>query len=279
MYPQRDAILKLLRDDDRGTRALVKAQLSKGGLAALPRLEELLAEAEPRARHYVAEIIAEIESEHADALFAQFCASFGEDGDLEEAAWRLAATFEPGGDFRSGRRQLDAWGEEVRRRLQKAVTEQDRIETLVEFLGHDLGFRGNEEDYDNINNSLLPEVVETRTGLPITLSLVYLLVGQRAGLLVQGVGLPGHFIIRCGEAFFDPFHGGRRLGFSECRDLVERQNTALRPEHLQPASARQMLVRMLANLHNVTVESDPPLAGKIAGWIGVLQTTAQAERA
>jgi regulator of sirC expression with transglutaminase-like and TPR domain len=244
----------------------------------LPQLRELLAEADPPARGHIAEVIADLESEHADALFEQLCAEFGDDGDLEEAAWRLAATFEPGEDFGPARRQVDDWGDEVTRRLRKAVTAQDRIETLVEFLGHDLGFRGNEVDYYNINNSLLPEVIETRRGIPITLSLIYILVGRRAGLPVDGVGLPGHFVIRCGEAFFDPFHGGRRLGFAECRTIVEEQNLSLTPEHLQPVNARQILTRMLGNLHAVANESDPPLASKIAGWINRLNAVSRSGR-
>lgn len=270
MNSQDDALLKLLADDDRETLALLRAQLAAGGLAALPRLHGLMALAEPPVRRQLAEVISEIETEHADALFAQLCATFPEEGDLEEAAWRLAATFEPGLDFSLIRRQLDDWGDEVKRRLRKAISEQDRIETLVEFLGHDLGFRGNEADYYNLNNSLLPEVIETRRGLPITLSLIYMLVGRRAGIPVQGVGLPGHFVVRSREAFFDPFHGGRRLGFAECRNLVERQNISLAPEHLQPATSRQILTRMLGNLHALSVETDPPLAAKIAGWIGAL---------
>jgi regulator of sirC expression with transglutaminase-like and TPR domain len=278
MYPQRDAILKLLADDDERTRALVRTQLASGGLAALSQLQDLLTMEESRARIQLTEVIGAIEREHADAIFEQVCTHFGDHGDIEEAAWRLAASFEPGLDFRASRRQLDIWGEEASRRLRKAGNDQEEIETLIEFLGHDLGFRGNDEDYYNINNSLLPEVVATRRGLPITLSLVYMLVGRRAGLLVEGVGLPGHFIVRCGDAFFDPFHGGKRLGYSACRELLEAQNQTLSPEHLQPVSSRQILARMLANLHNVAVESDPPLARKIADWLSLLSTTARGER-
>ena len=71
--------------------------------------------------------------------------------------------------------------------------------TLVEFLGHEAGLRGNEKDYYNVANSLLPEVIDTRLGIPISLSLIYILVGRRAGIPICGVGLPGHFMIRCGE--------------------------------------------------------------------------------
>ena len=161
-------------------------------------------------------------------------------------------------------------------RLRKAATSNDRIETLVEFLGQDLRFHGNADDYHNINNSLLPEVIETRAGIPITLSLVYMLVGKRAGLAVQGVGLPGHFIIRHGENFFDPFHSGQRIGLDQCRAVVARCGLALSSHHLLPVSPRQMLVRMLRNIHAIAEPSDESLAKRVAAWIASLEAHRQA---
>jgi L-cysteine desulfidase len=148
-------------------------------------------------------VIAGIETAEAEAIFGKFCAQFGRDGDLEEAAWRLAAVFLPGESFARQRSQLDTWGAEVARRLKKATTPLDQIETLVEFLAHEVGLRGNADDYYNVNNSLLPEVIDMRLGIPITLSLIYILVGQRVGISISGAGLPGHFLIRHGHEFFD----------------------------------------------------------------------------
>ncbi|HEV7866636.1 MAG TPA: transglutaminase-like domain-containing protein, partial [Chthoniobacteraceae bacterium] len=199
------------------------------------------------------------------------CGSFPEQGDVEDAAWRLAATFSPGEDFGPQRTLLDAWGAEVRKRLRKATTDCDRIETLVEFLGDEVRLRGNEDDYYNLNNSLLPEVIDTRVGIPITLSLIYILVGRRAGMELSGVGLPGHFIVRHGDSFFDPFHGGRRVGLEECRTLLEQQNLVLAAHHLQPVGSRQILLRMLSNIYALSEESDPPLAAKVSSWIAGLR--------
>lgn len=270
MIPHRDALLRLLEDDDAPTLALVKQQLARNGLAALDDLRSLLAAAAPVAAAHLFEIIHEIEHREAGAIFSQTCAAFDEHGDLENAAWQLAAAFLPDADFGPAQRLLDRWGAEVTRRLGKAATPRDRIETLVEFLAHELRFHGNADDYYNINNSLLPEVIETRVGLPITLSLVYMLVGKRAGLAVQGIGLPGHFVIRHGEDFFDPFGEGRRLGLEECRWLVAHHGLSLSPHHLLPISPKQMLARMLANIHAAAESSDPPLAEKVAGWINSL---------
>jgi regulator of sirC expression with transglutaminase-like and TPR domain len=273
MTNQRAALLRLLSDDDPGTLALLKAQLLGAGLARLPELRELLPQAKGAAAGHLREVIGGIEAREADALFAQLCAGFGENGDIENAAWQLAAAFTPGEDFSRQRALLDAWAAEVQRRLGKAGSELDRIETLVEYLGHDVGLRGDEQDYYNINHSLLPEVIDTRRGIPITLSLIYLLVGQRVGLEFEGVGLPGHFIVRSGEHFFDPFHIGRRLGVDDCRVIAERHGTALRREHLRTVSPRQMLTRMLGNIVVLAQESDPPLAAKVTGWIEALDAS------
>lgn len=260
------ALLQLLKDDDPVTVALVKEQLARGGVAALPGLRALLANADPEAAASLREVVQEIEGRQADVVFGHLCESFSEDGDLEEAAWRLAAVFLPGEDFAPQRALLDVWGAEVSRRLVKAGSEAERIETLVEYLAHELRLRGNEGDYYNLNNSLLPEVIDTRLGLPISLSLVYMLVGHRAGLAVDGVGLPGHFIIRHRADFFDPFHGGRRLGLEECRALVQRAGGTLTPAHLEPTPPRLILLRMLTNLYALAVPSDPELAEKLQRW-------------
>lgn len=270
MTEHRAALLKLLDDDDPATLALLKAQLTGAGIARLDELRQLLAHASGTPARHLREVISHIEAREADALFGQVCADFGEHGAIENAAWRLAATFLPGEDFARQRGFLDAWATEVRRRIQKAESDEDRIETLVEFLGHDVGLRGNTDDYYNINNSLLPEVIDTRQGLPITLSLIYVLVGRRAGVEMKGVGLPGNFIVRSGEHFFDPFQGGMRLGMDDCRALALQHGVALQARHLQPVTPRQFLTRMLTNIRTLCESADPALAAKTSGWLDAL---------
>jgi regulator of sirC expression with transglutaminase-like and TPR domain len=270
MTNQRSALLRLLDDDDPATLSLLKGQLMGAGLERLGEFKELLPQAAGAAGRHLREVIAGIEAREAEALFGQLCADFGENGDVEEAAWGLAAAFTPGEDFARQRGLLDSWAAEVQRRNRKADSDVDRIETLVEFLGHDLGLHGDEKDYYNINHSLLPEVIDTRRGIPISLSLIYLLVGRRVGLKFDGVGLPGHFIVRSGEHFFDPFNGGRRLGIEQCRAIVERHGVPLRSEYFRPVTPRLMLTRMLANIVALAQESDPPLAAKVAGWVEAL---------
>jgi regulator of sirC expression with transglutaminase-like and TPR domain len=264
---QREALLSLLRDDDPQTLALVKAQLIAGGSKMLGELRKLEEVADPISSFHIRLVIAAIQEHGAEADFALFCRRFGEHGDLEAAAWQLGAVLLPGEDFEKSRAQLNEWGAEVRRRLVKTVTALDRVETLAEYLNLEQRLRGNDDDYYNLRNSLLPSVIEIRLGIPISLSLVYLLVGQRAGLPIEGIALPGHFIVRHEDIFFDPFHGGQRVGLDECRALLEQQNLVLLPQHLKPATPRQMFIRMLTNLYFIAEQTDPQLSAKISEWI------------
>lgn len=130
-----------------------------------------------------------------------------------------------------------------------------------------LGFAGNEDDYYDPKNSLLPDVLERRRGIPISLALVYCEVARRVGVRARGVGFPGHFLVRldCGadrdgqEApiFVDPFFGGRVLDEAGLTALLGRvagqAKTAavMRPDMLDPVGPRSMLLRWLHNLRSV----------------------------
>ena len=270
MSAQRDALLRLLSDDDAHTVRLVQGQLACGGAGRLPELRSLLADARGAAARSIRQVISEIEEREADVIFQQMCAEFPEHGDLEAAAWKLARVFVPGSDFDAPQTLLDLWGAEVRRRLKRADSPLDQLETLTEFLDHEVRFEGNSADYYNLENSLLPQVIENRTGIPITLTLVHMLVGRRAGLEIEGVGLPGHFLARFEDMVFDPFHGGRRVSFEECRGLMLQQNLKLTLEHLRPATPRQMLLRMLTNILHIARETEPLVAAKVSTWIDAL---------
>jgi regulator of sirC expression with transglutaminase-like and TPR domain len=117
-----------------------------------------------------------------------------------------------------------------------------------------MGFTGNSDDYGNPENSFLNVVIDRRTGIPITLSLVYMEIAQRLGLPCEGVGYPGHFIVRCGQPgntfFVDPFHQGARLDRCELlAGLTGRSVTSTSVEsYLLPVTRRQLLQRMLNNL-------------------------------
>lgn len=265
MSSQHAAILRLLEDDDASTVALVQRQLAES--QSLTSLRELRALADGVAGVRLDALISATAARQANAAFLRCCTEFSEQGDIEEACWLLAAAFNPGADYSAQRKTLDRWGIQVSARLTKALTHTERVRILADFLGLEMRLRGNDEDYYNIDNSLLPRVIETRLGIPISLSLIYILVGKRAGLAVEGVGLPGHFMARHQEVFFDPFHAGARVGIEECARLMEQQNLVLTPQHLLPTSPRQMLMRLVTNIHMIAEQHDPPLAARTATWL------------
>jgi regulator of sirC expression with transglutaminase-like and TPR domain len=135
---------------------------------------------------------------------------------------------------------------------------EKQVELVSNHLYEELGFRGNEHDYYDPKNSLLPDVLDRRLGIPITLALVYCEVARRAGVIARGVSFPGHFLVRVDSpegndapVAVDPFFGGRRLDGPDLQKLLERASPGQKlvlDEHLAPATPRTMLVRMLINL-------------------------------
>jgi regulator of sirC expression with transglutaminase-like and TPR domain len=133
-----------------------------------------------------------------------------------------------------------------------------QVDAISEYLYVQQGFRGNEQDYYDPRNSLLPDVLGRKLGIPITLALVYCEVARRVGVRARGVSFPGHFLVRVdangrddAPVAVDPFYAGRRLDNAALEKLLERGAPPQKLpmiEHLAPASARTTLVRMLINL-------------------------------
>jgi regulator of sirC expression with transglutaminase-like and TPR domain len=149
----------------------------------------------------------------------------------------------------------------VRLGLGQMTAEAQALE-MAHYLYERQGFAGNEADYYDPKNSLLPDVLERRLGIPITLALVYCEIAKRVGVPAQGVGFPGHFLVRIERrnephlppVMVDPFFNGRILDEKSLVSLLRRvvgPSETLRAEHLEPASPRLMLARMLTNLKAV----------------------------
>ena len=272
MLSQRDSIIRLLSVEDTDTAELVEQQLVAQGAGILPELRELVSSVSGRAERRLRETMAQIERTLAERAVAELCGQFHDEGDIEEVAWAIASALRPGEDFSESKKLLDEWARVLAHRLGDAETTDDQAEVISDLLGDELHLRGNEDDYYNAENSLLPNVIESRLGIPLSVTLVYMLVAKRAGLRVEGVGLPGHFIARIGNAFFDPFHGGRRMHLDECRKLLRSQGSELQPHHLLPCSPRAMLGRMLNNLLHIAVqEADTVQAQLVQSWLQAVQ--------
>jgi regulator of sirC expression with transglutaminase-like and TPR domain len=245
---QKEAIVRLLRDNDPATVTLLKQQLIDSGTDEIAALRDLLALDDAAVTAHVREVLEEIETGEAHDEMLLFAHTFPEHGDIEAAWWLLTRCFEPEAPVAKLRRKLDVWGRCLRIRLAKAASARERLQVLTTFMAHDLGFHGNAEEYYEPKNSFLSDVIETRLGIPISLAVLYMIVGRRANMQIDGINLPGHFIARYERILFDPFHQGRILSRPDCEAILARQRLKTQSAYFAPASARMVFLRMLANL-------------------------------
>ena len=192
------------------------------------------------------------------------------DPDLAPAALFIARLEYPRLDAARYLEQLDAMGRKVAERIAMLGPGSEplaRVRAISDYLFDDQGFAGNTKAYDDPRNSFLNQVLERRTGIPITLALVYIEVARRAGVRADGVNFPGHFLLRLphtgdrpseadDHVILDPFHGGAILDEADCQRLLRKHagdDASFDRRLLARASKQQILLRMLLNLKRIYV--------------------------
>ena len=165
----------------------------------------------------------------------------------------------------------------LRLRIDEEDDVPERISVLNQFLFGDLGFAANSDDYYDPRNSFLNEVLERRRGIPITLSVIYMELGRKIGLPLQGVSFPGHFLVKCavpeGAVVLDPYSGGISLGLQELQQRLREVrggevSRAIIAELLVSASNKEIIVRLLRNLKAIYLrEHNLNKALPIVNWI------------
>jgi len=186
----------------------------------------------------------------------------GDRTDLAEAALAIARIAYPALEPGPSLARLDDLAAAIRPRLPAGAGLEASVEALTGYLFGECGFRGNREEYYDPRNSYLNDVLERRTGIPITLSVVLIEVGARLGLSLDGVGFPGHFLVRVrgsgSPLVLDPFSGGRALGEDELlaryRAFRGTDAAALPADALDPTGSPAILARMLRNLLRIHLE-------------------------
>jgi regulator of sirC expression with transglutaminase-like and TPR domain len=182
---------------------------------------------------------------------------------LDVAALQLATIEYPGLDIELFVQMLDSYAVEMASLLPEEANGEDFVVALNDYLFDELGFEGNEADYYNPRNSCLTEVLARRTGIPITLCIVYMEIARRLAKPVYGIGMPGHFLVSYDDgefrSFIDPFNAGRLLTREECLDIARVTagvDIGTSPELLHPVGSRHILIRMLNNLRGVYIRQE-----------------------
>ncbi len=213
--------------------------------------------------------------------------------DLAEACLMIAQDAYPDLDVARYLGDIERMALELRARMPQTYGAEDRVLALNDFLFGHLGYYGNVDDYYDPRNSYLNEVIERRTGIPITLSILYMEIGRRVGLPLEGISFPGHFMVRLrvrsGTLVLDPFACGAPQSDTELRERVKRvipsglgaeMPLAELPleQFLEPATKRQILSRVLRNLKGVYREKqDPQRMLEVLNRMLVLSPEASAE--
>ncbi len=184
---------------------------------------------------------------------------------LAEAALLCAQDAYPDLDVRSTLTDIERLGTTLAQRLPTDFPATHRLLALNNYLFRELGFAGNQDQYYDPRNSFLNDVLARKTGIPITLSILYLEIGQQLGLKLKGVSFPGHFLVKLrvngGELVLDPFAGGKLLSEEDLRQRLAQfageaaARTLPLEDFLEPATPRQILARLLRNLKGIYLEA------------------------
>ena len=183
--------------------------------------------------------------------------------DLGRAALTIALTDYPNLDVLDYLARIDQLAGEVASRLDSEADIYRSMAALNYVLFKQHGFHGNRKDYFDPKNSFLNEVIERKTGIPITLSVLYMEVAQRVGLALDGVGFPGHFLVKCvgdgEEIVIDPFDGGEIKSRADIDKMIFNLyggKVAFHSDLLAPSTKRDILKRMLANLKAIYINEN-----------------------
>jgi regulator of sirC expression with transglutaminase-like and TPR domain len=210
---------------------------------------------------------------------------------LLESAIAIAQDDDPALDVQGVLAQVDEFGARFKRRIPADTAPLQKLRLLNRYFFHELGFAGNVNNYYDRGNSLLPQVLHSRRGIPITLAVLYIEIASHVGITARGVSFPGHFLVKVhmplGEVVIDPF-SGQSLSREELEErlLPYRQQRGLAGEDelplalfLQPAPPRDVIARMLRNLREIhRSQCDWPRLEQVQARLVVLLPEAWEER-
>jgi regulator of sirC expression with transglutaminase-like and TPR domain len=204
-----------------------------------------------------------IETLQARQTFAQIAALDESIFSLDRAALAIGLEEYPDLKIEDYLHRLDGLASSTQVLLGQDRSAMSVIRSLNEVLFVQAGFQGNTEDYYDPRNSYLNEVLDSKNGIPISLSVIYIEVARRIGFPIEGVGFPGHFLVRVSdegqEILVDPFNRGRILSLRDCQELLDRVyggSVTVQPSLLQPMEKKSIISRMLFNLKGIYYQKE-----------------------
>jgi regulator of sirC expression with transglutaminase-like and TPR domain len=259
---QKNALINLLVDEDPAVYRVIREKFLSYGQMASAWMQPHVLSSDPVLRRRSQEIIDHLARQSADNRFLAFCLSHGEDLDVEQATWLLAQTRYPDINITAYQALFDSYTGDLKEKIDFGNPSLQILATINEYLFKGLGFRGNEQNYYDLENSYMNRVVDRRTGNPISLSMIYFFIARRLRLPVSGIGMPGHFICRfqssTDEIYIDAFNAGKLLTKADCVKYLLQTSHGFQEGFLAPATPRRILLRMCSNLHQIYLHHKQP---------------------
>ena len=267
---QREAFLSLLDDTSASVRRGLLAHFALLGPAAAPFLQSVARGSNRVLAHHAQWFLEELKFADPVAEFRGFIRSLNYE--LETGSLLLARTVTPRLDVGECCTALDTIAARCRELILEPSSAREKCRVLNRVLFHEWGFHGNVENYTDPRNSFLDQVLARRTGLPLSLSVVYLLVAGRVGLELEPVGLPGHFIVGCyldeRPFYIDAFDRGVFRDADEIFTMLRANNLVPKNSDLAPTPVREVLCRSCRNLvSHCTAAGEPERAKLFASFV------------
>ncbi len=258
-HSELDSLIRLLADDHEKMQSMVSARLLELGERIVPSLWDARSAVSETVRSRIDDILARLSSEAGEELALSEWRGLVEvsgEVDLEHGVSILAKLHTPDLSWAPYETMLDQMADELAIRLSGIHDPNDIVEMFTKYIFKEQGYKGGQDaDYFNADQHYLDRVIQKKSGVPIALSLVCLLLADRLSLPVFGVGLPDHFIVKYQnnetEILFAPFHHGAVITREECEEFVIRRRLRFTDEILAPVTNRYILERMLGNLRRV----------------------------
>jgi regulator of sirC expression with transglutaminase-like and TPR domain len=268
------ALIRLLSDEDYRVVRTVTGKLVEIGDFAVPILREAEIE-QPEMAERIRLVLEDIHGQRLEEEFHQLSAADDDNLDLEVGAFLIARSAYPELDRARYRGLMDRMANEVAERLGRKASGEEAVKTMNRYLFVEQGFSGNTTQYYAVDNSYLNKVLDRKTGIPISLSTVYLLIGRRLNLPVYGVGMPGHFLVKYETGryriFVDSFNGGALLTQRDCARFLDQAGYGFDERFLQKTPARSILIRMIKNLVAIYNKmGDTSRAARLTRFIEIL---------
>jgi regulator of sirC expression with transglutaminase-like and TPR domain len=244
------ALIGLLDDPSPMVREALSSEFARMGTEGVSILQKAMRQVSGDAKTHASQLLESLAPPDPTQLLLNFIQ--GLRYDLETGFFLINKVISPELELGPLKARLDELATRCRDLAVYPSSEREMCQVINRVLFHEAGFRGDRDDYENPLNSCLEAVFQRKKGLPITLSVMYILIGQRLGLELEPIGLPGHFMVGCFHGskpfYVDPFEGGRIRELSDVRELLEAQHISPELHHVVPVPVGEVICRACRNL-------------------------------